>query len=262
MTDSIQCQIKKGIATVTLNRPESYNALDVAMLEHLPELLSALAADEAVRCVLVTGTGEKAFCAGGDISSLAEGEATPESYEPLIAKLNSWAQASVLLHTMPKPTVAVINGVAAGAGLALALACDLRIASHKASLVTAFAKVAMPGDFGGSYFLSRLVGSAKAKELYWLSPKLSADEAQQLGLISRLSDSASLMADAQVLAAQLTALPAATTAAMKANINSAVDIGLSATIAQEAEAMIRAAFSPEVQGAAQRVLKDNGKKDK
>ena len=163
--------IEDGIATLTFNRPERMNALSTPIMEGLLQGLPRLAGDPEVKVVVLTGAG-RAFCAGGDVKSMAEGGGERRSAAEAAAHLRSRMEVSRILHELPKPTIAMINGPAAGAGLALALACDLRIAGTSARLVTAFVKVGFSGDFGGSYFLTRLVGTARARELISLGARL------------------------------------------------------------------------------------------
>src|SRR3954451_10098416 len=157
--------MEDGIATLTFNRPERMNALSTPIMEGLLQGLPRLAGDPAVKVVVLTGAG-RAFCAGGDVKSMAEGGEQRSAAEAT-ARLRSRMEVSRILHELPKPTIAMINGPAAGAGLAFALACDLRVAGASARLVTAFVRVGLSGDFGGSFFLTRLVGTAKARELYF-----------------------------------------------------------------------------------------------
>jgi len=177
--------IENGIATLTFNRPERLNALSTPIMQGLLDGLPQLAGDPAVKVVILTGAG-RAFCAGGDVKDMAEGGGERRSAAEATTHLRSRMEVSRILHELPKPTIAMINGPAAGAGLALALACDLRIAGTSARLVTAFVKVGFSGDFGGSYFLTRLVGTAKARELYFTGRPVDADEALSLGLVNRV----------------------------------------------------------------------------
>ena len=183
MSDLIET-IENGIATLTFNRPERLNALSTPIMQGLLDGLPRLAGDPAVKVVILTGAG-RAFCAGGDVKSMAEGGEQRSAAEAA-AHLRSRMEVSRILHELPKPTIAMINGPAAGAGLALALACDLRIAGTSARLVTAFVKVGFSGDFDGSYFLTRLVGTARARELYFTGRPVAADEAVTLGLVNRV----------------------------------------------------------------------------
>jgi 2-(1,2-epoxy-1,2-dihydrophenyl)acetyl-CoA isomerase len=208
-----------GVLTLTLNRPDRLNALNTEMLEGLLHALHKAAADREVGAILLSGAG-RAFCAGGDVKAMAEREGgnRPTDGEAA-ASLRQRMEASRLLHDIPKPTIAAIRGPAAGAGLALALACDIRIGSDTARLTTAFAKVALSGDFGGTYFLTQLVGSAKARELYFTSPILDAQQAKDLGLLSRLVPDAALDNEARALARSLADGPRVTLGYMKKNFN-------------------------------------------
>ncbi len=163
MSDELLYRLENRVALLTLNRPERLNALTKGMMQALLARLSACAVDDAVGCVVLTGAGG-AFCAGGDVRVQAKvaAEGSPETPELRTDLLRTSMEASRLLHEMPKPTIAMLNGVAAGAGLSLALACDLRIAGRNARMTTAFAKVGLSGDYGGTWFLTRLVGTAKS----------------------------------------------------------------------------------------------------
>jgi 2-(1,2-epoxy-1,2-dihydrophenyl)acetyl-CoA isomerase len=180
MSQELIESIEDGVATLTLNRPEARNALTREMMTGLADALPRLAADPAVRVVVVTGAG-RAFCSGGDVKGFArraagDGADQP-SFDQKVTDLRMRMEAVRWLHEMPKPTLAVIPGPAAGAGLSIALACDLRIAADDARLTTAFAKVGLSGDFGGSYFLSTLVGASRARELYFTARLVGAEEA-------------------------------------------------------------------------------------
>ena len=250
-TRSIRLEVEDHIATVTLERPEARNAMDVAMLDRLPELLAELRDEPGVHCIVLTGAGEKAFCAGGDVSGLGDGGGDGTGDAGALAdRIAGWAQASVLLHEMPKPTLAAINGAAAGAGMGLALACDLRIGCERSRFITSFARIAMSGDFGGSHLLTQLVGTAKARELYFLSDPVSADEAMSLGLLNWRVPAGELAARARELALRLAALPAVTQAGMKANLNASLGSRLRDVVRIEAESMARTSMSPEAAAAA------------
>jgi hypothetical protein len=170
------------VLVLTLNRPQRLNALTPELHAQLREAVEHAAHDPEVGALVLTGSGS-AFCSGGDLGSRNQPQ-VPLTLEQKADELRHHGETARLLHEMPKPTVAMLNGVAAGAGLALALACDLRIASHAAILTTAYAKVALSGDLGVSYFLTHLVGTAKAAELLFLSAKLDATEAHRIGLES------------------------------------------------------------------------------
>ncbi len=242
MAPEIEIRVEQGVAFIVLNRPEVLNALNIPVLDSLPELLSELSDDDAVRCVVITGAGEDAFSGGGDIGGLYGGFGTPEE---MVEKVEAWAQAPLLLHEMPKPTLAAVNGVAAGAGMALALACDLRIASDNARFITAFAKLGISGDFGGSYFLTQLVGPAKARELYFLSDSVKAKEAASLGLVNWLVAAKELRLRTQEIALRLASMPQRTACAIKQNLNASLTSELSAVIRMEAESLIETSLGEE-----------------
>jgi 2-(1,2-epoxy-1,2-dihydrophenyl)acetyl-CoA isomerase len=214
-------RIEDGVAVLTMNRPESLNALSPPMMAALREAVPRLALDPAVRVIVLTGAG-RGFCAGGDVKGMAaRADATgpPPSMEARVHGLREGMEVSRWLHEMPKPTIAMVRGPAAGAGLSLALACDLRIASDTARFTTAFAKVGFSGDYGGSYFLPKLVGAAKARELYFTADVLSAQQALELGIANRVVPDAELEAEAMGLARRLAQGPAVAYGYMKRNLN-------------------------------------------
>jgi 2-(1,2-epoxy-1,2-dihydrophenyl)acetyl-CoA isomerase len=211
--------IADGVATLILNRPDRLNALSTPMIEGLLEALPRLAEDATVGAIVLTGAG-RGFCAGGDVKSMAE-DSVQRAIVEAVAHLRSRMEVSRLLHEIPKPTIAMVNGPAAGAGLSLALACDLRIAAQSARLVTAFANVGFSGDFGGSYFLSKLVGTGRARELYYTADPLNAGEALSLGIVNRVVPDADLVATTMLLARNLARGPRIALALMKQNFNAA-----------------------------------------
>jgi 2-(1,2-epoxy-1,2-dihydrophenyl)acetyl-CoA isomerase len=224
--------IEDGIATLTFNRPERMNALSTPIMDGLLHGLPRLAGDSAVKVVVLTGAG-RAFCAGGDVKDMAQGGEQRSTAEAA-ARLRSRMEVSRILHELPKPTIAMINGPAAGAGLALALACDLRIAGVSARLVTAFVRVGFSGDFGGSYFLTRLVGSAKARELYFTGRPVDAEEALSLGLVNRVVPDEELAGVTMELARSLAYGPSIALSLMKRNMNCAETGGLAELLDTEA----------------------------
>ena len=231
MPDLIET-IEDGVATLTFNRPERMNALSTPIMEGLLHGLPRLAGDPGVRVIVLTGAG-RAFCAGGDVKSMAEGGEERSAAEAT-ARLRSRMEVSRILHELPKPTIAMINGPAAGAGLAFALACDLRIASASARLVTAFVKVGFSGDFGGSFFLTRLVGTAKARELYFTGRPVDAQEALSLGLVNRVVPDDQLGDATMELARSLAQGPQIALSLMKRNLNCAESSGLAELLDLEA----------------------------
>ena len=228
-TEDLLARIDDGVAVLTMNRPQRRNALSDAMVSALGRVLADVDSDDAVGCVVLTGAGG-AFCAGGDVKTMAEHESgryegggSRPGLDAAIhrQRLNQRA-TSGRLWQMPKPTIAAIPGPAAGAGLSLALACDLRYAVPGAVLTTAFARVAYAGDFGGTWFLTRLVGSAKAKELYYFSERLTAEDGARLGIINAILPEEDFEPQVLDRARRLAAGPSIAYRYMKENLNRAV----------------------------------------
>ena len=222
-TEDLRAEIDSGVAVITMNRPDRRNAFSQAMVSALGAVLVRVETDDAVGCVVLTGAGG-AFCAGGDVKAMAApSDGTGPSLDARIhrQRLNQRA-TSGRLWSMPKPTIAAIAGPAAGAGLSLALACDLRYAVPGAVLTTAFAKVAFAGDYGGTWFLTQLVGSSKAKELYYFSERLSAEEAQRLGIVNAIFPPADFEREVMDRARRLARGPSIAFRYMKENLNRAV----------------------------------------
>jgi len=245
MTDQLIERIEDGVATLTLNRPEARNALTDEMQGALQEAIPRLAGDRKVRVVVITGAG-RAFCAGGDVKGFAAANASGErsegggfSLEQRAFGLRRASDICRWLHEMPKPTLAVIPGAAAGAGLSIALACDLRIAAEDAKLTTAFSKVGLAGDYGGSYFLTQLVGAAKARELYFTADVITGKEALALGIVNKAVPADELDAVAHDYAHYLAGLPTLAIGYMKKNLNAAQTGTLSQVLDVEATHMVR-----------------------
>ncbi len=221
MTSDLLEVVKDGVAVLTLNRPERLNAMSRPMLDALLEALPRLAEDPAVGAVVLTGAG-RGFCAGGDVKAMAEGqELGGDTLEEKAQALRSRMETSRWLHEMPKPTIAMVRGAAAGAGLSLAMACDMRIAGDSARFGTAFARVGYSGDFGGSFYLTRLVGTAKARELYYTADLLDAQEALALGLVNRVVPDTRLEEETLALAGRIARGPRIAYRYMKRNMNAA-----------------------------------------
>ncbi len=239
-TEHLIAERHDGVLNLTLNQPDKLNALSDQMIAGLLEQLSRAAHDTEVRCVVLSGAG-RGFCSGGDVSRMRDrnegggsGKTGEQTVEQRIAGLRRAEDVSLLLHELPKPTIAAINGAAAGAGLGIALACDLRIAADSARLVTAFARVGFSGDFGGTWLMTRLVGPARAKEFYFLADPIEANQALALGLVNRVVPAASLMAEAGALAKRIASGPAIAYGYMKANINAALTADLRTLLDREA----------------------------
>jgi len=188
--DGVLVDIEEGIGTLTLNRPEKLNAFDRGMCRDLIDALRMLSGSDQVRVILLTGAG-RGFCAGADLGTLAEGAAE---------LVGAGREVPVLIRTAPQPVLAAVNGPAAGGGANLALACDYRIASDQASIGQVFHKLGLVPDWGGSFFLPRLVGTAKALELVWSARMVPAAEALALGLFDRVVPHERLQAEARALA--------------------------------------------------------------
>jgi 2-(1,2-epoxy-1,2-dihydrophenyl)acetyl-CoA isomerase len=224
-TPDLLATLDDGVLTLTLNRPEARNAMSRAMNQALQEQLAKAEFDPAVKCIVLTGAG-KGFCAGGDVKGMAasgDGTVGAMTIDEAIARQRANQRATAgKLFKMAKPTIAALPGAAAGAGLALALACDLRVMASTAIMTTAFARVGFSGDYGGTYFLTQLVGSAKARELYFLSDRVSADEALRLGLTNWVCAPEDLAAKAAEVARRLASGPTVAYRYMKENLNRAM----------------------------------------
>jgi 2-(1,2-epoxy-1,2-dihydrophenyl)acetyl-CoA isomerase len=224
--------LDKGLLTITMNRPDRRNALHPDMTRGLVDAARRAAEDSEVRSVLLKGAGGT-FCVGGDVKSMAEGRA-PASFEAKMANLRRGMEVSRILHEMPKPVVAQLDGAAAGAGLSIAMSCDLRVASESCKITTAFAKVGFSGDYGGTYFLTRMLGSAKARELYLLSPVLTASQALALGMVTKVVPDNEIDVAAHELAMSLAEGPSIALGYIKRNINNAEHLPLEACFDGEA----------------------------
>ena len=223
-TGDLLAALEEGVLTLTLNRPDARNAMSRAMNEALQRQLAAAELDPTVKCLVLTGTG-KGFCAGGDVKGMAargDGTTGELTLDEAIARQRvNQRNTAGKLFKMPKPTIAALPGAAAGAGLSLALACDMRIMASTAILTTAFARVGFSGDYGGTYFMTQLVGSAKARELYFLSDRVSADEALRLGLTNWVCAFEDLQAKTREVALRLANGPTVAYRYMKENLNRA-----------------------------------------
>jgi len=250
-SDTVLLDVSEHIATLTLNRPAKLNALTGEMMEGLVPIMERLAEDKEVRCVVVTGAG-RGFCAGGDVAGMASGEAMPN--EKPVARLRRLEETSRLLHEMPKPTIAMVKGPAAGAGLSIALACDIRIAGESARFVTAFVRIGFSGDYGGSWMLQRLVGPAKARELYFTGDPIDAREAERIGLVNRVVPDDELAAETRALAERMAKGPPIALARMKQNMNLGLVSDYSALLDAEAENMIMTGMTEDHREAAKAFL--------
>jgi enoyl-CoA hydratase/carnithine racemase len=238
-TDQLQCRIEDRVAVLTLHRPDARNALTFEMKRGLVEGIPALGADPDVGCLLLTGSGS-AFCAGGDTKLMAREGKLPSPAER--TEQLRWEHGIPLaLHRLEKPTLAALPGAAAGAGFALALACDLRIAAERVFVTTAYARLGLSGDYGSSWFLTRLVGPARARELLFTAERIDARTCERLGLVNRVVPDADLESAAFAWARQIAAGPPLALRAMKDNLNRALTDPLEALLDLEAERMVAGA---------------------
>lgn len=232
--DSILSRIENGVQIITLNRPEVMNAIDSEVGGRLDEILQIAALDPDARVVVITGAG-RGFCAGGNMKNLG----TPDESDPLAAKwgrdpiwnstemrsgrLRRAAQTPYLLHTMAKPTIAMIHGPVVGAGMSLALACDFRLASPDATFNSGYLNRGLSGDFGANYFITSVLGPAKAREFLFFPRAIAADEAQRMGLITRMVPEGKLEEETMAMARKLADGPPIAMGHLKENINSAAN---------------------------------------
>lgn len=253
-TDTVLAEVVDGVGIITLNRPERRNALHAEMYVAVPRLLERFAADDAIGSVLITGSGN-AFCAGGDVRDGNSGKQAPDERGDGVdveakvrvqsTQLADNARMVTLLHRMPKVTIAALPGAAVGAGMSIALAADLRIAARSARLIPGWSKLAFSGDFGGAWFLSRLLGPAKALELLIADEPVDAEAGQRLGLFNRVVDDADLRDSAIRWAAQIAAGPTSAFAGTKANVLDAQCLPLEEALSSESERMVRSGMTAE-----------------
>jgi 2-(1,2-epoxy-1,2-dihydrophenyl)acetyl-CoA isomerase len=225
-TDDINTEVIDGVMRITLNRPERRNAMSDGMLQGLVASLGDAEVATDVGAVVLTGAGG-AFCAGGDVKGMAEaggeGGNSALQYDARVhLQRRNQRDTAGKLYELPKPTIAALPGPAAGAGLSIALSCDLRYASPNAILTTAFARVGFSGDYGGTYFMSRLIGSAKARELYFLSERVDMEEAERLGLVNGVFSEDSLQDEVMEIGRRLAQGPTVAYRYMKENLNRAI----------------------------------------
>ncbi|MDG2336249.1 MAG: enoyl-CoA hydratase [Myxococcota bacterium] len=243
-TPELLAFVHHGVAVITLNRPEVRNALSDTLSPALRRTFAALKDDERVRAVLVTGSGS-AFCAGGDVKGMGSGSTKPNpplSVEEIIADQTERQRALTgALYALPQPTLAALPGPAVGAGFSIALACDLRIAGQSAFVSTGFARVGLSGDYGASYFLTHLVGTSRARELFFSSERVDSATCERLGIVNRVVPDDQLQDEAMTWARRLAAGPSAAFAHMKVNLDRALREDLPTCLAGEAEGTVATA---------------------
>ena len=245
-SDDLLARVEGNVGIITFNRPERRNALSNGIYSGFAKVLPVMATDPTIRVVMITGNGG-AFCAGGDVKGMNEAnqgdgqrEGRPGGLDDKVTQLREMQNGvSLAIHRLPKPVIAAIPGAAAGAGLSIALAADIRLAAERAIFVTAFTGIGASGDFGGSWFLTHLVGTAKAKELYWMSPRLSASEALDLGIVNHVLPDDDFDTSALDWCHELASRAPIAQRLSKENLNRALTCDLATALDAEASNMVR-----------------------
>ena len=237
MSDSIQLTVEKNTAKISLNRPEVFNSFNREMALTLQKTLDECAENEEIRAILLTGNG-KAFCAGQDLKEVTDDKLSPgfkaileEHYNPIIKQI----------RTIEKPVVAAVNGVAAGAGANIALACDIVVASENAGFIQAFSKIGLIPDSGGTYFLPRLIGFQKASALMMLGDKIAAKEAEKMGMIYKIFPADIFEEEAEKIAQKLSQMPTKALAKTKDALNASLENSLEEQLKLESKLQIESA---------------------
>lgn len=241
-TSELLCEIRDRVALITLNRPEARNALSDRLTPALRRMIKQCGDDPKIGALLITGAGN-AFCAGGDVKGMGGNSTKAEvAFEESVADLRTKQRTLTgVLVAVRKPTIAALPGPAAGAGLALALACDIRIASESAIMTTGYSRIGLTGDYGIAWLLTRLVGTSRARELMFMSERIDVRRCEALGLVNRVVSDAELRETAFVLARSLADGPSIALAYMKDNLDHAVTSDFLGSMDQEAENMVRSA---------------------
>jgi 2-(1,2-epoxy-1,2-dihydrophenyl)acetyl-CoA isomerase len=244
-TDVVRIEVHERVATIVLHRPERRNALHHEMFDPITRALAEFEDRDDVGCIVLTGSGS-AFCAGGDVSGEgARPGVDRRDADAHAANLLADAQLARRLHEHPKLTVAALNGAAVGAGMSLALACDLRIAAASATLIAGWARLGFSGDFGGAWFLTHLVGPSRALELLVTNAPIAADDALVLGLVNRVVPDADFADASMRWARELAAGPTGAIAGMKANVRDALGLPLAEALPRETARMSASAATRE-----------------
>ncbi|MDI3420141.1 enoyl-CoA hydratase-related protein [Streptomyces luteolus] len=250
MPAQVSCSIAHQVATVTLDNPERRNAVSVRLLADLEDVLGHLEADRSVRVIVLTGSGSS-FCVGADLAAPPELRSLRgDSFEEDSARLRAASHVAQRLHLMPQVTVAAINGACAGAGLSLALATDLRLASEAAVFNTAFLGAGLPGDLGGIWFLTQLLGAARARELFLLPEKFDAHRAAELGLVTAVSAADAFDALTDRVTARLAHAAPLAARAMKQNLVASQTMPLADYLGGEVDRMVRCFHTEDAREAA------------
>lgn len=238
---SIELQIENNVAKITFNRPETFNSFNREMALLLQKTLDECSANPEVRAIILTGSG-KAFCAGQDLKEVTSPELNPgfrkileEHYNPIVERI----------RTIEKPIIAAVNGVAAGAGANIALACDIVVASETASFIQAFSKIGLIPDSAGTFFLPRLIGFQKASALMMLGDKVSAKDAEQLGMLYKVFSVETFHEEVNALGIQLAQMPTKALGLTKRLLNQSLTHNLREQLAMESDLQIEAAESED-----------------
>lgn len=251
-TNELLCVVREGVALITFNRPEARNALSDKLTPALRTQIKERGEDPEVGAILITGAGT-AFCSGGDVKGMGgRGPRGQMSFEERLADLR-WRQANLTgaLVAVRKPTIAALPGAAAGAGLALALACDIRIAARSAFVSTGYARIGLSGDYGIAWLMTRTVGPARARELMFTGERVDAERCERIGLFNRVVDDAKLQDEAFALAKSLAEGPRLALASMKDNLDDALHIDYATALHREAERLVRASRTADHKEAVQ-----------
>ena len=245
-TEELLCSLDERVALITLNRPERKNALSDNLTPALRQTLFELNTNQEVGCIVITGAGN-AFCAGGDVSGMGDRSNTEtKKKSPTVQDRVSTLQhkqetLTLRLFEHAKPTIAALPGPAVGAGMCIALACDMRLGAESAFIGTGYRNVGFSGDYGGSWLLTKLVGLAKAKELFFTGRRVQSDECLELGLFNQVVPDDQLQKATMELAKQIASGPPIAIGYMKENINKALELDLRGALAQEADRLMRCA---------------------
>lgn len=243
-TDELLTRIEDGVAVLTLNRPEVRNALSDTLSPALRSTIAHIREEPAARAVVLTGAGP-AFCAGGDVKGMGGRSSRPDAPrtpEEAVEDLSTRQRALTgALYALPQPTIAALPGPAAGAGLAIALACDMRFMADSTFVTTGYRAVALSGDYGTSFFLTQLIGTAKARELFFTGERIDAATCGRLGIVNRIVPAARLMEETMEAARQLARGPTVAYRYMKQNLDRAMRTDLDTCLAAEAEGVVATA---------------------
>src|SRR5215471_1473533 len=251
-TNELLCVVREGVAVITLNRPEARNAMSEKLTPALRAQIKERGEDPDVGAILITGAGT-AFCSGGDVKSMGGRSArTQLSFEARLADLR-WRQMGLTgaLVGLRKPTIAALPGAAAGAGLAIALACDIRIAAKSAFVSTGYVRVGLSGDYGIAWLLTRAIGSARARELMFTAERVDAERCERIGLVNRVADDGKLGDEAFALAKSLAQGPRVALRNMKDNLDDALHIDYATALHREAERLVQASRTADHKEAVQ-----------